>query len=53
MTASKEYAGLFAAFDLGGMYGVLHFFCVAIYVVNILDILCLYEMVVSMSYFQT
>lgn len=28
------------------------FFCVAIYVVNILDILCLYEMVVLMSYFQ-
>lgn len=26
LTASKEYAGLFAAFDLGGMYGVLYFF---------------------------
>lgn len=39
MTASKEYAGLFAAFDLDEMYGVLYFFCVAIYVVNILDFL--------------
>lgn len=29
------------------------FFCVAIYVVSILDILCLYEIVVLMSYFQT
>jgi len=41
LTASKEYAGLFAAFDLGGICGVLYFFfCVTIYVVNILDILC-------------
>lgn len=29
------------------------FVCVAIYVVNVLDILCLYEIEVLMSYFQT
>lgn len=37
MTASKGYAGLFAAFDLGGMYGV------PIHVVNILDILFIWD----------